>query len=206
MRLSNLKSLSSLTDKNKLTFILFAALVSGCASQQADFRWVNPTVVDNYSGEGRSVRDDWAKKIGSLPIELHGGLFNRQDSNAAEIIQNVIPEGAAAFSGGRQATFAKEQRIVLYADGVDIPEADSFCALEKRMRTVPEQSDSATLRGAVCDGPELIAYAKETKCSAEKPSCDISARVAHLKQSLVAALYPAPTLKQMRDIGMQAGW
>lgn len=176
-------------------------LLPGCSSAPTSYRWLNPNLMTNDWSLTRDIRDDWAKKITDLPIELHGTIKNQRPENTASMIQNVFLDdrGMPVNSGDILST---KQRIVLYVDQVDLPVRQDFCSLTKKTRS-PQIADQAlTLRGAVCDGEKIVCYAVGSENSVSDQSGNIGEQVSHLKKSLIAALYPGLTLKQARV----AGW
>lgn len=179
-------------------------LLCGCSSTPSDFRWVNPDLVNwtSPSSLNRNVRDEWAKKIDNLPIELHGKL----PSNSALNAMNVIPDDVAAAADERDMINSKKQRLVFYVGAESVPERQDFCVPDKRLRALSDANQAEMLRGAVCDGSTIVAYASEAEKNSDSASTDFAVRAVHLKKTLIAALYPAPTIKEAFSIGGPAGW
>lgn len=188
-----------------LPLFLILGILSSCASEPTQFRWVSPDVYSPDSLQSRDLRDDWAKRITVLPIELHGEFSDEEFRRTASVIHNVASD-TETMSDETKKALSAQQRMVLYMGEVSIPVRQDFCSLNKSFRNFSVKDSGLTLRAAVCDGQRLICYARDSGSPNNSQSGNIAERVTHLKQSLIAALYPAPTLKQARDIGPAAGW
>ena len=83
-------------------------------------------------------------------------------------------------------------RVVLYIGGTSAPSRDQYCAWQPDAnRQVAVAKDAVILRGALCDGPRPVAYARITIAEADSSNAALDRAVERLKSHLVASL-PLP--------------
>lgn len=149
-----------------LAFSIIAVGITGCSTATTSAQWAEP---DDMGGEFSVIDDSvngWSKKIGGLPLEIHGNLPS-SSALTNRVSGNVSPA---------------MQRVVIYVDGTVAPEREDFCSVAKAFRpVVNNRSDQqVTLRAALCDGPRIVSFARK--------SFDKTAEPAHQVASIESAL------------------
>lgn len=161
---------------------LVVLLASGCATGP---RPVSHAFADDHP-------DDWAARIGSLPVEVHGAVPGESAAQtAAAIDHGVAQPDYAEFQHSGLDLYALP-RVVLYIGGTSAPPRDGYCAWQPDTdRTVSVAKDGVVLRGGLCDGPRSVAYARGTLADPNSNVAALDRAVERLKSNLVASL-PSP--------------
>lgn len=185
------ENLSCLYSKRRILAVIpFALSLFGCSTTTSS-QWAEP---DDHPGQWSMVDDSvnqWSKKIGSLPIELHGALPGQSSAATATLVPRAVVGADATLIQQNGIGLLASQRVVFYINEEEVPERSDYCALNKNYKKVPVEKNSVTLRAALCDGPRIVAYARKSVGSSEINNANIGREVADVEHSLTGALYPA---------------
>ena len=156
-----------------LVFSCVAINLAGCSMATTSAQWAEP---DDLGGEFTLWDDSvnqWSKKVGNLPLELHGSW----------------PTPATLAKADMAGATPAAQRVVIYIDGKEAPERDDFCSVTKSFRNVAtnQTNQQVTLRAALCDGPRIISFARKSFDRGAQPD----KAVASIESALVGSLHPA---------------
>ena len=186
-------------------FTLVLASVSGCSSTLVSNEWAKSEGREGQwpdDMEHRDKSDAWRSKAGALPIELHGTLPGQSHMSTAAMISNVLEDAPSDSNDLDVGPFAM-QRVVLYINEDRVPIRADFCAAKKAYRVAENKRHKLTLSAAMCDGPRIVTYAEKSMSDSDFKSTNINDQVIGLKKSLVGALYPAITLKEIMESGLE---
>jgi|GEM_PF-3508845 len=168
--------------------------LSACSSTVTSTEWAQPYDIPGEFSTQDDSRNGWSNKIADLPIELHGALPDESSITTAALLPHVAGESAANGLG-----LAATQRVVLYIDGLEVPERADFCAVSKRYRSAPRKDNTMALRAALCDGPRIVSYARKFVDLDDFKATDLGREVSHLERSLTLALFPPFNLLDAND-------
>jgi hypothetical protein len=166
-----------------------AALAAGCAN--------NPPRLEQAIANDHP--DDWALRIGSLPVELHGTVPGETTTQTSAELDNATAKQAGAEVGNSGLSLYATPRVVVYVGGTEVPARDKYCAIEPEAnRPVVSPESKVVLRSELCDGPRPVAYARVT-IPATKPTAEQLAQgIDRAKSSLVQSLTPEEPMLQSR--------
>src|ERR1700724_3821204 len=91
-----------------------AALAAGCAA--------NPSRVEQAIAADRP--DDWARRIHSLPVEVHGALPGESAAQTIAAIDHGTANLADAEFGNTGRSLYAVPRVVVYIGGAEVPARD----------------------------------------------------------------------------------
>src|SRR4030088_2862574 len=121
-----------------------AALAAGCAG--------NPSRVEQ--AVAADSPDDWAQRIQSLPVEVHGALPGETATQTIAAIHHGTADLADTEFGKSGLSLYAVPRVVLYIGGSEVPARDQYCTLEPSAnRPVATPKNALILRSELCDGP-----------------------------------------------------
>ena len=135
---------------------------------------------------------NWASAIDRLPVEVHGQLPNAtQAETISGIAYGVAGNPAQAFADTGVSLYAT-QRVVVYIGGHAVPEQGQYCAIAPAMHADKAATpDVLMVRSALCDGPRVIAYVRDSVPLQDLTATKVAATVDQSKAELVASL-PLP--------------
>jgi hypothetical protein len=158
---------------------LVVLLASGCATGPRP-----QAFADDYP-------DDWAARIQSLPVEVHGAVPGESAAQTVAAIHHGVAQPDDAEFRDTGLSLYAQPRVVLYVGGTSGPSRDRYCALPPDTnRAVSAAKDGVILRGGLCDGPRPVAYARITLAEADCNGATLDRAVEGLKSQLVASLEP----------------
>jgi hypothetical protein len=132
-----------------MALIATAAAVSGCEA----------TVHSRWAKQRDSVYY-WSPKLATIPINVHGTV---PDSDYAETLAR-IPNGTnddIYTQRGETSALRSVPRLELYVGGNMLPVNVTYCDKTPTMRSVDIPAGKVMLAVAICDGPRLVATARE---------------------------------------------
>lgn len=134
-------------------------------------------------------RDDWAKLIDTLPVEVHGNAPNMSEyKTIAGIDHGVSRERFLAF-GITKPDLPVERRVVVYVGAVAAPAPDQFCASDAPAVPPGElPPNTVVLRMALCEAGREVAYAHDGLSDATATIARINDAVKELKRGMVQGL------------------
>jgi hypothetical protein len=159
-------------------FVLIAAVVAvtGCTST-LHARWA----------KRRDSADYWSPKLATIPINVHG---TAPDSDYAETVAR-IPNGTSDeiyTRGGATSALRSVPRLELYVGGNMLPVNVTYCDKTPTMRSVDIPAGKVMLAVAICDGPRLVATAREEFSPDEVATHTMSHAVENMKAWLLYAI------------------
>jgi hypothetical protein len=175
-----------LSRRNARTLLLSvaAALAAGCAA--------NPSRVEQAIAADHS--DDWAQRMHSLPVEVHGALPGETAAHTIAAIDHGTANPADTEFGKSGLSLYAMPRVVVYIGGDEVPARDQYCTLEPSTnRSVPTPKNALILRSELCDGPRPVAYARITVPEADPAADTLDRDIERVKSDLVQSL-PLPQL------------
>jgi hypothetical protein len=160
---------------------LVAVLAAGCAT--------GPGRV--AQAQASDEPDEWATRIRSLPVEIHGAVPGETASQTiAAIGHGVAQQAGAEFQHTGLSLYALP-RVVVYVGGSSAPARDQYCALQPNTeRPVPVPKNGVVVRSELCDGPRPVAYARMTLAEANPSAATMAQGIKRLESSLVGSLPP----------------
>ena len=164
-----------------LVLIAAAVAVSGCTST-VHARWAKRQDSVGY----------WSPKLAMLPINVHGTV---PGSEAAETLAR-IPNGTNGdiyARKGETSALGSVARLELYVGGNTHPVDATYCDKTPTMRTVDIPAGRIMLAVAICDGPRLVATAREEFSPDEVSTSTMSHAVENMKAWLLYALSRSPS-------------
>jgi hypothetical protein len=180
-KLNRSKNLSRFSARSLVLLSVVAALAAGCAA--------NPRVEQALAADDA---DDWAQRIHSLPVEVHGALPGETAAQTIAAIDRGTanqPDSEVGKSGLRLYAMP---RVVLYIGGAEVPARDQYCALEPGAnRSVATPKNALILRSELCDGPRAVAYARITVPEVEPTAKTVVRDIEKVESDLVRSL-PRP--------------
>jgi hypothetical protein len=158
--------------------VLIAAVVAvtGCTE----------TVHARWAKRQDSV-DYWSPKLATLPINVHGTV---PGSDYAETLAR-IPNGTndeIYTRGGATSALRSVPRLELYVGGNTLPVNVTYCEKTPTMRSVDIPAGKVMLAVAICDGPRLVATAREEYSPDEVATHTMSHAVENMKAWLLYAI------------------
>ena len=136
--------------------------------------------------------DDWAGRMKSLPVEVHGAVTGESAAQTVAAIHHGVAQPDNTEFRNSGLNLYTLPRVVLYIGGTSAPSRDQYCAWQPDAnRQVTVAKDAVILRGALCDGPRPVAYARITIAEADSSNAALDRAVERLKSHLVASL-PLP--------------
>jgi hypothetical protein len=158
--------------------VLIAAVVSvtGCL----------PTVHARWAKQRDSV-DYWSPKLAAIPINVHG---TAPDSDYAETLAR-IPNGTnddIYTHKGETSSLRSVPRLELYVGGNMLPVNVTYCDRTPTMRSVDIPAGKVMLAVAICDGPRLVATAREEFSPDQVSTSTMSHAVETMKAWLLYAI------------------
>jgi hypothetical protein len=160
---------------------LLGMLTVGCASGPAA----------THRAIAKDYPDAWANRVRSLPVEVHGSIPGHTlTQTAAAIDHGVVQQDTADFEHTGVSLYAMP-RVIVYIGGNAAPSRDRYCELQPDFsRRAVMATKGLLIRGALCDGPRPVAYARITL--AEPSATTVGPAVARLESDLVQGLSPPP--------------
>jgi hypothetical protein len=187
--LNRSKDLWHFTARTLALLSVAAALAAGCAA--------NPSRVEQAISADR--RDDWAQRIHSLPVEVHGALPGETTTPTIAAIA-AIDHGAANLAdtevGKSGPSLYAVPHVVVYIGGAEAPARDQYCTLEPSAdRSVATPKNALILRSELCDGPRPVAFARITVPGADPTTRTLAGDIERIKADLVQSLpLPRPVM------------
>jgi hypothetical protein len=182
MKMSN--RFSSLSRPNAAPMALLcivAVLAAGCAT--------NPGRV--AQAEASDQPDEWANRIQSLPVEIHGAVPGETASQTIAAVSNGVAQQAGAEFQHTGLSLYALPRVVVYVGGSSAPARDQYCALQPNTnRPVAVAKNGVVVRSELCDGPRPVAYARITLAEANPSAATLAQGIKRLESSLVSSLPP----------------
>jgi hypothetical protein len=164
-----------------------ATLTVGCAS--------NPSKVERTFGDDHP--EDWASRVASLPVEIHGTLPGETAAQTAATIDHGTADQAGAESGTTGLSLYAMPRVVVYIGGAVAPARDQYCTLDPNTnRSVVNPKNALVVRSELCDGPRAVAYTRITLHEANPTAADLTRGMAQIKSDLVRSLTPVEPMLQ----------
>jgi hypothetical protein len=165
-----------------------AALAAGCAT--------NPPRVERAVAADHPA--DWASRIRSLPVEVHGAVPGETGAQTIAAIDHGTVNQAGAEFGKSGLSLYAMPRVVVYIGGAAAPARDQYCSLEPNMsRSVPAPKNALILRSELCDGPRAVAYARITLPEVNPTAAAVAGGIEQIKSDLVQSLpLPEPELPE----------
>ena len=158
--------------------VLIAAVVSvtGC---EATFhsRWAKQ----------RDSVDYWSEKLATIPINVHGTV---PDSDYAQTLAR-IPNGTnddIYAQRGETSALRSTPRLELYVGGNMLPVNVTYCDKTPTLRSVDIPQGKIMLAVAICDGPRLVATAREEFSPDQVSNSTMSHAVENMKAWLLYAI------------------
>jgi hypothetical protein len=159
-----------------------AALAAGCAS--------NPARVEEAVAADHP--DNWASRIGSLPVEVHGAAPGETTAQTVAAIDHGTADQAGAPFGNSGVSLYAMPRVVVYIGGTTAPARDQYCSLEPNANTsVLAPKNGLVLRSELCDGPRPVAFARITLPEVDPTAKSVAGGIKQIKSDLVQSL-PLP--------------
>jgi hypothetical protein len=159
-----------------LVLIAAAVAVTGC-TETIHARWA----------KRRDSVDYWSPKLATIPINVHG---TAPDSDYAETVAR-IPNGTndeIYTRGGATSALRSVPRLELYVGGNMLPVNVTYCDKTPTMRSVDIPAGKVMLAVAICDGPRLVATAREEFSPDEVATHTMSHAVENMKAWLLYAI------------------
>jgi hypothetical protein len=164
-----------------------ATLTVGCAS--------NPSKVERTFADDHP--EDWASRVPSLPVEIHGALRGETAAQTAAAIDHGTADQAGAQSGSSGLSLYAMPRVVVYIGGAVAPARDQYCSLDPNTnRSVVDPKNAIVLRSELCDGPRAVAYTRITLPEANPTAEDLARSMKRIKSDLVRSLPPLEPMLQ----------
>ena len=136
--------------------------------------------------------EDWAARIQSLPVEVHGAVPGESAAQTVAAIHHGVAQPEAAEFRHTGLSLYSLPRVVVYIGGTSGPSRDGYCALPADTnRPVSAAKDGVILRGGLCDGPRPVAYARITVAEGHSNPATLDRAVERLESHLVAGLTPS---------------
>jgi hypothetical protein len=180
------KTLPQFSARGLALLSVAAALAAGCA---ADPSRVEQAIAADHS-------NDWAQRIRSLPVEVHGALPGETATQTIAAIDHGTTNQADSEYGKSGLSLYSMPRVVVYIGGDEVPARDQYCALEPSPnRSVPTPKNALILRSELCDGPRPVAYARITVPEADPAAETLDRDIERVKSDLVQSLpLPQPVM------------
>jgi hypothetical protein len=141
--------------------------------------------------------EDWASRMRSLPVEIHGTLPGESATQTAAAIEHGTADGADAQFGTSGLSLYAMPRVVVYIGGDTAPERDQYCSLDPNTsRSVVAPKNALVLRSELCDGPRAVAYTRITLREANPTAGDLARGMVRVKSDLVRSLTPPEPMLQ----------
>jgi hypothetical protein len=184
--LNRSKDLWHFTARTLALLSVAAALAAGCAA--------NPSRVDQAVSADR--RDDWAQRIHSLPVEVHGALPGETATQTIAAIDHATANLADTEFGKSGPSLYALPHVVVYIGGAEAPARDQYCTLEPSAnRSVATPKNALILRSELCDGPRAVAFARITVPGADPTAGTLAGDIERIKSDLVQSLpLPQPVM------------
>jgi hypothetical protein len=181
-KLNRSKNLSHFSARTLALLSVAAALAAGCAA--------NPSRVEQAIAADRP--DDWAHRIHSLPVEVHGALPSETATQTIAASDHGTANLAYTEFGKSGLSLYAVPRVVVYIGGAEVPAHDQYCTLEPSAhRTFATPKNALILRSELCDGPRAVAFARITVPEADPTAGTLAADIERIKSDLVQSL-PRP--------------
>jgi hypothetical protein len=184
--LNRSKDLWHFTARTLALLSVAAALAAGCAA--------NPSRVEQAISADR--RDDWAQRIHSLPVEVHGALPGETATQTIAAIDHGTANLADTDVGKSGSSLYAVPHVVVYIGGAEVPARDQYCTLEPSTnRSVATPKNALILRSELCDGPRAVAFARITVPGADPTAGTLAGDIERIKSDLVQSLpLPQPVM------------
>jgi hypothetical protein len=164
-----------------------ATLAAGCAT--------NPPRVEQAVAADHP--DDWAERMSSLPVEVHGAVPGETSARTIAAIDHGTAKQASDEFGSSGLSLDALPRVVVYIGGSTAPARDQYCSLDPDTnRSVAAPTNALILRSELCDGPRAVAYARITLPEANPTAETVARGIDRLKGSLVRSLPPIEPMLQ----------
>jgi hypothetical protein len=164
-----------------LVLIAAAVAMTGCTST-VHARWAKRQDSVGY----------WAAKLATLPIDVHGNVPNSDYAETLARIPNGTNDAIYARKGETSA-LGSVARLELYVGGNTHPVDATYCDKTPTMRVVDIPAGKIMLAVAICDGPRLVATAREEFAPDEVSTSTMSHTVETMKAWLLYALSRSPS-------------
>jgi hypothetical protein len=184
-KLNRFSSQSRLSARTLALLSIAAALAAGCAT--------NPPKVEQAIAADHA--DDWASRIRSLPVEVHGAVPGETPVQMMAVIDHDAGNQPGAEFGQSGLSLYAIPRVVVYIGGTAAPAQDQYCSLEPNVsRSVVAPTNALILRSELCDGPRAVAYAQITLPAVNPTAETVAGGIEQIKSDLVRSLsFPEPT-------------
>jgi hypothetical protein len=166
-----------------------AVAVTGCTST-VHARWA----------KRRDSVDYWSPKLALVPINVHGTV---PGSDYAETLAR-IPNGTdddIYTQRGETSALRSVPRLELYVGGNVLPVNVTYCDETPTMRSVDIPAGKVMLAVAICDGPRLVATAREEFSPDDVSIRTMSHAVETMKAWLLYALSRSPSQVPAKEPG-----
>lgn len=167
--------------RTTLVLIAAAVAVTGCTST-VHARWAKSQDSVGY----------WSPRLATLPINVHGSV---PGSEAAETLARM-PKGtndANYARKGETSALGSVARLELYVGGNTHPVDATYCDKTPTMRTVDIPAGKIMLAVAICDGPRLVATAREEFSPDQVSTSTMSHAVENMKAWLLYGISRSPS-------------
>jgi hypothetical protein len=178
--------LSHFTARTLALLSVAAALAAGCAA--------NPSRVEQAVAADH--RDDWAQRIHSLPVEVHGALPGETAAQTIAAIDHGTANLADTEFGESGLGLYAVPHVVVYVGGSEAPARGQYCTLKPDAnRSVAAPKNALILRSELCDGPRAVAFARITVPGVDPTAETLVGDVERIKSDLVHSLpLPQPVM------------
>jgi hypothetical protein len=186
-KLNRVNGQSSVRARALAVLSVATALAAGCAT--------NPPRVEEAVAADHP--DDWASRIGSLPVEVHGSVPGETAAQTLAAVDRATANQASAEFGNSGLSLYAVPRVVVYIGGTKAPARDQYCSLEPNMnRSVAVPANALILRSELCDGPRAVSYARITLAAAHPTAETVARGIDRIKSDLVRSLPPLEPMLQ----------
>lgn len=184
-KLNRVNSQSAVSVRALALLSVVTVLAAGCAAPRVE------------QAMAADHPDDWASRIHSLPVEVHGSVPGETAAQTVSVIDRGVANQPSAEFGSSGLSLYAVPRVVVYIGGTMAPARDQYCSLEPNAnRSVVAPANALVLRAALCDGPRAVSYARIT-LSAANPTTETVARgIERIKSDLVQSLPPLDPMLQ----------
>jgi hypothetical protein len=159
-----------------LVLIAAVVAVTGCGAT-VHARWA----------KRRDSVDYWSPKLATLPINVHGTVPGSEYAETLARIPNSTNDDIYT-RGGETPALSSMPRLELYVGGNRLPVNVTYCDKTPTMRSVDIPAGKVMLAVAICDGPRLVATAREEFSPDEVSTNTMSHAVETMKAWLLYAI------------------
>ena len=159
-----------------LVLIAAAVAVTGC-TETIHARWA----------KRRDSVDYWSPKLATLPINVHGTVPGSEYAETLARIPNGTNDDTYTQTGAT-SSLRSIPRLELYVGGNTLPVNVTYCDKTPTMRSVDIPAGKVMLAVAICDGPRLVATAREEFSPDEVSTNTMSHAVETMKAWLLYAI------------------